>query len=484
MRAVWNRIVFKSILCCCVVLFSCATKLDKDDYLVSSKALFFEDAQNFYFTDRIDPVDNSLEKSHKKWTLLMADHLLQKSGYNYQSYGKTSAISYLSQVIEIALNRQLSGVSDESDFCLKEITTVFQKEKLKEIIYFSSLDKNFWERILSYIQPENGGKLIAIQNDLWRYILVNWELANESAAYQIAANQEKVSYYLDIVSANIQKIEFNLESAPSALFLFEKNSQPYSLAVTNGTTPIANVPIAIYWKDPREKKSGWVTKYIYSDLDGKVGLQMPIIYSRESARVVFEIRQGDFKISSKITDEEVRQKFSDFLKVVESKKFVATPTVLSNAKNKPTAVTIMQFDRSGFLLSDEAVSTSACISAMREDGFNFFDLNLKDRYAFDEKEITSSTTPREVLNKIPLSLLANSEWQLIGLVSLTSFDLINGIYEGSASGQIVLYDKVGNIIYQNSITASGRGNNAETVLNLIWRSVGRNIKRELAKALL
>ena len=487
MRGFWTNIFSSIILCCCAFtfLFGCATRLDKEDYLISTKTLVFEDGQNFYFTDKIEAIDNSLEKSHKKWTLLMSEYLLQKSGYAYQSYGRASALSYLAQIIEIALNRQLSGVTvDETGFCVKEITTVFVKDKLKEIIYFSCVDKSYWEKILTHIQPMQGGKYIAIQNNIWQYILLNWELANECAAYHIEANQEKVSYYLDIVSTNIQKLEYTVESEPNAIFLFEKNVQPYSLVINNGVGPVANVPIAIYWKDPREKKSGWVTKYVSSDNEGRVRHNVPIIYTKESGRVVFEIRQGEFKISSKITDEEVRLQFSKCLKIIETKKFIGNPTVLSNAKNKATAVAIMQFDRSGALLTDEFVSSAACVSAMKEDGFNFFDVNLKDKFLLPENEITGAMRPSEFLSKIPKELLSNSEWQLVGLVSLTSFELLNGIYEGVASGPIVLYDKVGNIIYQTNISASGRGNNAETVLNLIWRSIGRKLKQELVKALL
>lgn len=467
-----------------VVLFFlsplCGCLTGNDRYQKNNKLVVFEDADFYYFSQGFPSIDRDLEETYRTWVKEMSEFFLRRADFTLYGSERAFASNYLQDILSIAVNRRLASILEEKNLFLKEISPVYHNKKLREVYFFGGLEKSFYKKLLFQLTPDKQLKSLNLSNR-WNRLMMNWDVANFAAMDNIEKNTQKVSGYLQKVRSDLDLIQQTFVSAPDTVTLFESSTSAFVSLLQYDQEPLSGVPILISWKDENlASKTGWKSRVVESNEKGIVRFVFPGFFNRENSRIKFEIRRSSFRISSQIKDPVLLESFNKVLLMLDKKNLFFNPAVVSNAKGKKIAVMLLQVDRGGSVTSDTR-ATEVLVSEMEKESFAFFSFPPEGWAQM------SSVKPEmmfpEIFGKIKPLIPESSQWVLVGNILLTSFDQRENLFEGMASGPIYLFDKNGQLFYETIVNASGRGNNAETVLAIIWRTLGRNIRRDLLKIL-
>lgn len=449
-------------------------------YQKNKKLVIFEDSTVYFFSQGFFTGDKNIEQSYQIWIKEMAEFFLRRANLPLYGSDRIFALNYLQDLLEIALNRRLASIVEERDLFLKEVSPIYHNKKLKEIYFFGGIEKKFYQKLVLQLTPAKQEYRFSIFPNLWSRLMIYWEIANFAGMDGVEKNSVKVADYLQKIQIDLDLIQQTSVSAPASVPLFEGSAQPFvSLLQHNKTNPLLGVPILVSWKDESPaNKTGWKSRAIESNEKGEARFIFPAFFTRENSQIKFEIRRSAFKISPRIKDPLLLEQFNKILLSLDKKTIFFNPTVVSDVKSKKISVMLLQFDRGGNITSDDK-ATEILVSEMEKEGYAFLSFS-KDSWS-EMNGIKPDTPSSEIFEKIKPFVPAESQWLLIGNIGLTSFNQADNLFDGMASGPIYLFDKKGQLLYEAVASASGRGNNAETVLSVVWRTLGRNIRRDLLK---
>ena len=193
---------------------------------------------------------------------------------------------------------------------------------------------------------------------------------------------------------------------------------------------------------------------------------MPAINFREGGRLGIELNRSQFNYPSDVKNEELLNEFKKIEKHIRDLSVTFSPKILSRAKEKTTAVYIVQLDSAGAVTTGKE-SMSSLAGDLTESGFKYDQLILSKNVNFLDIDKIRKLVLEDYLGKY--------DRIIFGVVRLSSFEEVDNLYKVEVSGKVDLFSSQKDILYHYESSTTSRGNNAETVINLTFRSFGKTV---------
>lgn len=457
---------------------------DAPDWL---KTVVEEDENFYYFYLNASVTSNKASYAYRKIAEQLSSRLLHLTGHAYRSYDEAVLLDYLTDLSLISINRKLAGIDDGEGFFVKDIFYLKRKSDIRKIFILVAFEKEGLDQFQFQLKPNSSRRAVLGWSDPWSNIKVYWNAAVAAAEFDVPDNALFVEKYLERVIYNLNALSIDSISSPELLYFFKPNPVPFSVVIlTDKDVPVVGSEIAVVWRTLSAGVSKWNMTQLKADSDGMVQFILPPVTFDKGGRVGFELSRKDILYPVDRISSDVAKRFDDVLQQVRSKSVIFDLPVLSNAKNKKTAVLFFQYDNAGKITSDKSVE-SIFVGTMNESEFQFESLSLVDGVIpipelilADEVEdsLESSSVDnlfeKELIDLFLAQLDGTYDRLLVGHGKLDSFVEEGALFQSSVSGQVDLYSMDGTTLFSYTTEASSRGNNAEIVINLAWKSLGRN----------
>lgn len=308
-------------------------------------------------------------------------------------------------------------------------------------------------------------------------------LTAATAAYKSGVDNAAIKYERNMTKARevISKIELNKLNDDLTANIKEPFTTPFRLLVTSQDLPegegIAGVPIRIVYKEIRSNgRARMASEVVASDGKGLVEFTRPAPQFVGREQLSMEL---DFSASLEAL-EDVPDALYPQLEAVEDlvadKEAQFSYTVVSKAREVPTAVMIADLDNGGTAL-DRSETAAGVLEVLSEEGFSVGTLPV-------QVDLLKGADTR-LIQRVSSQYGGRYERVIYGTVSISDFREDGNRYMVKVSGDIKAADlETGEILYSSgSLFKSAIGQNLQSAMSAAFKQFGKMVGESLTRSL-
>lgn len=447
----------------------------------SSFDVFSEDDSCLVLFAEIEVSSPDLLTAYDKLADNLVSQILVFQKYYYHPEIETVVKRYLKDLIKITFNQKLASGENSQRAFIDKFHYNREKGELKGISAVFVIKKDFYDLIRLRIEPMVDSLTLKGWVNLLEQLKLNWEMAVFATEGNIPENFPYVLSYLQRAENLLKDFNFILKQAPQKTKLNEKNEVPFILRVQKEDgDPVSGVPISIFWRDlDGSGLLAWQSRLLETGKNGEIVFHLPALLSVNGTKISFEFSKSLFPLSRSLPEGKSLSLLNAFLEKVSARnitRFLELDLDLAVGNSK-TGVLLVQSDLAGNVATGSNVAEIFIASMGEEKGeWHLFELPYFNLPEIEDKNSLSKEYLQFLLEQLPDDI----EHLLVGLVSLSSFDEQDSLYQVATVGDIFVFHRNGKLLYQTEITATSRGNDVGTVISLAWRSFGRNLANNLS----
>ncbi len=329
--------------------------------------------------------------------------------------------------------------------------------------------------------PELEGDRLASQSKY--YDAAIQYLTAATAAYKSGIDNAKIKYERNMTKAReaISKIELNKLNDNLTANIKEPFETPFRMMVSSQDLPegegIAGVPIKIVYKEIRSNgRARMAREVIMTDGQGLIEFSRPAPQFVGREQLSMEL---DFSATLEAL-EDVPDALYPQLEAVEDliadKEVQFTYTVVSKAREIPTALMIADMDNAGTPL-DKTETTSGVLEVLSEEGFTVGTLPV-------QMDLLRASDSR-LIQQVQSQYGGRYDRVVYGTVNISDFREDGDRYMVKVSGNIKAADlETGEILYSSgSMFKSAIGQNLQSAMSAAFKQFGKMIGESLTMSL-
>ncbi len=394
--------------------------------------------------------------------------------------------SSLSQTITEKSDARLSSFTIEDTYIeyrgnLVNVYVLGEYDKDALLEEKARLQALFEEQQEAVSGPELEGDRLASQKKY--YDAAVQYLTAATAAYKSGIDNADIKYERNMTKARevISKIELNKLNDDLTSNIKEPFSTPFRLLVTSQDLPggegIGGVPIKVVYKEIRSNgRARMAREVVATDGLGKVEFTRPAPQFVGREQLSMEL---DFSATLEAL-EEVPDSLYPQLEAVEDliadKEVKFSYTVVSKAREIPTAIMIADMDNGGTTL-DKTETASGVLEVLSKEGFSVGTLPVQTALL--------QGSDSQLIEQVSSQYEGRYERVVFGTVSISDFREDGSRYMVKVSGNIKAADlETGEILYSSgSMFKSALGQNLQSAMSAAFKQFGKMVGESLTMSL-
>lgn len=296
-----------------------------------------------------------------------------------------------------------------------------------------------------------------------------------AVAAGVAERDKRMSDYLQAfmdISRLLNKLTYNLVSAPAEVFTDSPLLDPIVLDISSGKKPVGNAEFVISYPIQRSGGTQRLENVrLLTNSQGRIEFLPPAIGWEGTQSIFIAPSSAPFIKYLSDTQSGTAVKFADTLEKI---RFEVNYESLERDRTVPTGILILETDIAGNPLNT-ASAVGGILNDLKSDGFNVKTLSL------DSHEILSASG-EDLPNNLTSLLQSYSGISRVihGIVSLESFEQNGDSFTVRVGGTLFLSDiKRQIVLHQSKITKTSRSGSGQDAMNAAFRQLGRSFAAEL-----
>jgi hypothetical protein len=339
----------------------------------------------------------------------------------------------------------------------------------------------FEERQEAISGPEAEGDRLISEGRYYRAAVQYLEAAAAAAGSQV--DNAKIKYERNMNKARQAVSAINLRKVNDELqtYLGEPFPQPFEVQVngtgSGGNQPLSGVTVKVTFTElRRNNRRGIETAEIVTDSQGRASFMRPAPDFVGQEKLTMEIDLSGALEPLEDVPDALYPQFEALEEQVRSKEVSFNYTVVSRAKEIPTAVMIADLDRGNSVIG-KSETLSGVLEALSEHDFNVSALQV------DAGLLTSGDA--RIIRTIRNEHGNRYERLIFGTVSISSFEETGDRYMVKVSGNVKVADlSTGKILYSSgNMFKSAIGSAPESAMSAAFKQFGKNLGDAMANRL-